>query len=283
MKDSTKRKIKISIYSFLSLIFLIGIFIWLSFHSLKLLYAEKMVSGQKYSQEEANQVYPKFSYLPPEWTNMFKLPMNNIWKQLDIKGMNYFVFGKPKSIFSSYSARSDPFSKYYQAWFGTYIIKGCVKWISKDMTRIDSVGLAQIAEKDQIAWLKGMGDKNPYAELRSVDSVDTVKACGKERRLYEETLMSHSDISTNTNKLIDLLGMPKLSYYDKLVNEYHDITLKCFICPWYNPQNDVTIIIYTCASKFKTKNNKVVDYFNKLKPEFIKMIKGVLIKTENKS
>ncbi len=284
MKTYTKRKIKISIYSILSVILFSSIFIWLSFHSLKLWTAERMVANQQYRQENANGVYAEFSYLPSEWTRTFKQPMNDIWKPLHIKGMNYFVFGKPRHLFSSYSERSDPYSKYYQAWFGVYIIKGCVKWIDKNNSKINVAGLARIAKADQLAWLRAMGDKNPIAKFKRADSTSTlIVISGKNRQLIRATIKSQSDISNNANKLINLIGMPKLGKIKKELSEYHNITLNGYFCPWYDSENDVTVIIYASGSKFKTSSGKTYDYFDKLEPEFINMIKGVKIRTMNKN
>lgn len=274
MKDKTKRIIRRVIFSLIFLFAIISLFIWLSFHTLKLRIAQYKFSKKVFEQEEINKVSVDFRYLPSGWTHILKQPMNNIWQPLDIEGMNYFVFGQPRSIFSNYSERSNPYSKYYQAWFGVYVIKGCVKWLDKENENIDVSGLAQIAELDQKAWLQKMGMENPKAVFTQVDSTKTICVGEIERVLIEAAIESNSDITGKSNQLIDLIGMPDLKSMQG-VEAYHKLTLNGYFCPWYDSEKDVTVLIYACGSKFTTKNGEKFEYFTEIKPEILKMIKGV--------
>jgi hypothetical protein len=233
-----------------------------------------MFSRKIDNQEHKNTITAQFTNRPKGWTNTFKQSMNTIWKPLDLTGMNYFVFGQPRNAFASFSERSNPFSKYYQAWFGVYIIQGCVKWIDKETQHIDVAGLAELAELDQEAWLKAMGMSSPVAKFKKVNSSNTIDVCGQNRKLIEATIESNSDISNQTNKLAKLIGMPNIKDMAD-IKEFHEITLNGYFSPWYDHENDITIFIYVCGSEFITKNKKVFDYFKELKPEIHEMMKGI--------
>lgn len=126
--------------------------------SIKVKLGGRISVKQQDSLENVMAIRPKFDYLPSKWSPMFKQNMNNVWKKLNIQGINYFAFGKP-GLFKKYASRTDPNAKYYQAWFGTYIIKAdkqVFQSSNADINKFPEVGIMQygkLAEYDQMAWL----------------------------------------------------------------------------------------------------------------------------------
>jgi hypothetical protein len=248
--------------------------------SLKIKIGAKMTIKNKDSLENVMNIRPNFIYKSNGWSSMFKQNMNDAWKKLNIKGINYFLLGKPRAL-KGYVSRSDIKSKFYQAWFGTYIIQANEDVFSIPNEKINESPLegimeyGKVAEHDQIAWLIAMGDKNPVAKSISYVPIIQINIDGQVVQLFEGTIESHSDLSEEKTSLNKLLGMPKANKWREKVEPFHNITLKGIYCIWYN-KNDRTIkIIYGCGSILKFKDGTTVDYYTVLKNDLIKMFQNV--------
>lgn len=235
-------------------------------------------------KESTDGIKPLFTYLPDSWVPPLEQSMDHIWEPLCLRGMNYFTFGRPKSELTGYAERSNPFSKYYQAWFGVYVIKSTAKHFGfeSDEVRIEELG--KLAEFDQRAWLKAMNDPQPVAKF--VDFGEKIKVLidGKERFLYEMSLISHSDLTeSQDSNLAKMLGMPPKSEWGHELSAYHELTLKGIYGAWYEELYDVTIVIYGCGSVFKTSSGQVYDHYQKIKEELLALARGIKLVAVEKS
>ena len=259
------------------LILLLGWILWLGRTSLILRLAAWQTGRKAVATETRNGLKPEFEMLPAGWIPQMCQPMDGIWTGLGLKGMNYFSFGGPAHRFDDYSARSDPSSPLYQAWFGVYVIAGHANWVSADGT-ITGSELARVAEFDQNAWLGAMGDTKPQTEFVASEKPESVKIAGKVRPLIVATFRSHSDLNTNKSKLAELVGMPRQEQWNRDLDSYHNVLLTGFLSAWYEPAKDVTIVVYANGAGYKTRNGREVDCFPALRKDFISLMSALEFK-----
>jgi hypothetical protein len=217
---------------------------------------------------------PRFKTLPRGWVAQMCEPMDRIWAPLGLKGTNYYSFAGPARASDSCSARSDPSSRFYQAWFGVYIIAGRGNWLSADRS-INSPDLLRIAERDQNAWLSAMGDEHPETSCIATQKLESLEIAGRMRPLVKATFRSHSDLNPGKTGLAAQLGMPKPEQWNRDLEAYHDILLTGFISTWYEPAENATIVVYASAAGYRTKAGRVVDYFPNLQKDLLSMMRSV--------
>lgn len=270
------RKIGIVI---LALLVIVVVFVAASFHALRLHFGVWKINGRPANQEILNGVKPRFGYLPAPWISpMIKQEMNQIWEPLNLKGMNYFTFAGPKNILAKFVERSNPYSPYYQAWFGVYIIKAPQgrERFGFDREEMDVKELGKLAVYDQNAWLKAAGDPNPLVRGKHYEKAGKIRLGGIERALYEGAMSSHSDLSGNKESfLIRFLGAPLKSTWERDLTPHHVVTLNGVYCGWYSPEFEVTIVFYGCGSLFRASSGKTYNHFEKIKGELLKMAEGI--------
>jgi hypothetical protein len=205
-----------------------------------------------------------------------KQEMTAICRPLGLRGMDYFTFGGPKHFFARYVERSNPFSRFDQAWFGVYIIKASKERFGLDGDGIEAV--ARLAESDQRAWLEAMGDPDPVATWTKLGLREEILIDGHEVSLWEGTIVSHSDLTdAPVSRFASLLGMPPQSNWEGVVTLYHEITLKGIYGAWYLEECGVAVVLYGCASVFDTVGGETYDYYELMKPELLRLALGVKI------
>jgi hypothetical protein len=233
-------------------------------------------------QENSTGATVKLTIIPKGWANPFKLPMNDIWKDLNLRGVNYFTFGESPGL-ASYSTRADFRSSRYQAWMGVYVVEAKKSVFGHDNSVINRNPslfireLSRLAEHDQKAWLKAAGDPSPKAKLTKFRRVGSLRVAGEERAVFEGTMVSHSDLSLSENGPASLLGRPKESYWSPHLSPYHDVVLKGYYVPWYSEEFKTVFVAYGNATSFKTKSGAVIDYGPSLENELKNMIAGVRV------
>ena len=261
----------------LFMVLLLGVMLCFGRTSLKIHLAVRQMARKEFAPEKRNRVRPEFKVLPSDWIPAMRQPMDKIWAGLGLKGMNYFSFGGPAHWFTSYSARSDPSSPLYQAWFGVYVIAGRANWLSPDGTIVISK-LAQSAEFDQNAWLKAMGDRSPQTEFVASEKEETVVIAKEVRPLITATFRSHSDLNTNIRGMSGLIGMPPDKQWARNLDSYHDVMLTGLLSTWYESADDVTIVVYANSAGYHTKDGRDVDFFPVLRTDLMSMMSGVEFK-----
>ena len=255
-----------------------SVLIFYSFHWLRLQAGAWIGDRNITDQEVISGVRPIFSYLPAGWTSPMKQDMNTIWEPLGLRGMNYFTFGGAKTLFSKYARRSDPHSKFYQAWFGVYVIQGGEDRFTLMGNDIDIEALGRLAQFDQIAWLTAMGDSQPTATWTGFIRQDRILIEGIERPCFEGTIVSHSDLTDRRDSgHVRLLGMPPRSSWEYTLIPYHHLTLKGIYGGWYSAAHGVTIVYYGCGSVFTTRTGEKIDYYQEIKQDLIRLAEGMKI------
>jgi hypothetical protein len=224
--------------------------------------------------ESPQGLIPRFNTLPPGWVAQRCQPMDRIWAPLGVKGTNYYSFGGPAKASDTYSARSDPSSWLYQAWFGVYIIAGRASWFAADGT-VSFSDLSRLVQRDQNAWLSAMGDAHPETSCAATEKLEPLEIAGKTRPLIKATLRSHSDLNSGKTGLAEALGMPKPEQWNRDLDPYHDILLTGLLSTWYEPAENATIVVYASAAGYRTKHGRTVDYFPSLQKDLLSMMRRV--------
>jgi hypothetical protein len=233
-------------------------------------------------QEDSTGATVKLTTIPKGWAKPFKLPMNDIWRELNLRGVNYFTFGESHGL-AGYSSRADFRSPRYQAWMGVYAVEAKKNIFDGDNSSINRNPslfireLSRLAEHDQKAWLKAVGDPSPKAKLTKFRRVGSLRVAGEERAVFEGIMVSHSDLSLSENGPASLLGHPKASYWSPHLSPYHDLVLKGYYVPWYSEEFKTVFVAYGNATSFKTKSGVVIDYGPDLENELKRMIVGITV------
>lgn len=234
-------------------------------------------------QERADGATVVLAAIPNGWTKPFKLPMNDIWRDLHLRGVNYFTFGAPHGL-SGYSSRADFRSPRYQAWMGVYAVEA-----KQNVFRVENESinrnpaslirqLARLVEHDQNAWLRASGDPSPRASSRHFRRAGTLRIASADRAVFEATMASHSDLSSTGGGVAGMLGHPKPNYWLPHLAPNHDIILEGFYVPWYAPESRTVFVAYANASSFTTKEGETIDYTRTLRPELETMLSGIIIR-----
>jgi hypothetical protein len=235
-----------------------------------------MINRNTARQEIINGVKPIFTKLPAGWIMPMKQEMNRIWEPLHLNGMNYFTFGGSKTLFSKFVERSNPRSRFYQAWFGIYVIKNEGKSLGIRDGNPDIIALGKLANFDQRAWLKAMGDPTPKVEGIGYVKTDSLSIEGIKQAFFEGEILSHSDLTDPiSSKLVRLLGMPPKSRWKDDVTKYHDITLKGIYGVWNSDRYDVTFVVYGCGCSFETASHKFFNHYDEIRHDLAAMAEGI--------
>jgi hypothetical protein len=207
----------------------------------------------------------EFDSLPPGWVTGQLNEMDPIWQPLGARGMNYYSYGAPVPP-ATYAARSDPWSPFYQAWLGAYVVVGALDSASADSADAQQHWIVALAERDQRSWLEGMGDPSPLAQATLPLRRSDLLVAGTKRALYEGEMRSHSDLSRGGTPLSNALGMPPVLDWRADLEPFHDVVLHVQGAIWYDRARHVTIIVYAASSQFRTRSGKLTDYGPTLDP-----------------
>ena len=225
------------------------------------------------AQEHKDGVAVEFGNRPTAWVAPMKNLMNPIWKPIEFSGVNYFTFAGPSSAFGYFSERSNPASRYYQAWFGAYVAKPDGGVIPTDLSALAN----QIASLDQRSWLEAMGDPHPLAEGGDGGQEGLVTIDGHEVPLWHFSMRSHSDLSPPQpqNPLAVLIGAPREADWRADVDPFHDVSIDGYFAGWNQTPGDVVVIVYTAAVAYDTRSQGRRDNSSSLKDELLGMMRGV--------
>ncbi len=240
-----------------------------------------------YPEEKKYQMIPHFSYAPKPWT---KYPIKTrLLRAKEIMQENqdwlgYFFLGGYRNWKSAFIERFNPYSPYYQAWVGCYVIHTP---ITKNSTRI--VGfeengepildeLATIGLGDQLAWLHSYGDPKPYVEVVKAEPLPPQNFHPLAQAAFLGEMWTHSDV--NLNGSIDwrynlIFGKPHPRIL-KTVEPYHDILMRGYYIAWCQPEKRITVISYgAVAAHFETKSGKTISHWDTLNEELKRVIKSL--------
>ena len=254
--------------------------------SVRLFIAGKITARQIFENEKSMGATVLFSKIKKGWIKYpLKGPMDNIWKyRIKRKGMNYFIMGAPKSIFSSYVERFNPKSKFYQAWFGCYTVldeKGKAPYGFKNDNPVWK-DFIKLAVEDQNAWLYTYGLKSPNTKItEQIKETKIIYFNGHKAFLSFWEGESRSDLNergSTSSDLNSLLGIPPKKHWNKIVKAHHKLMLKGFFIAWRESPCPATFCCYGCGVKFRTIDGKIIDTFEIIKKDLLEMAKGIKIK-----
>ena len=198
-------------------------------------------------QERADGTRVEFAQLPSAWTSPMKNQMNEIWKSAGVEGVNYYSFAGPRTLFQTYSARSDARSPYYQAWVGAYVVRKKDGNLPDDLQEL----VRQLTALDQQSWLEAMGDPKPVAEVTDLVSSGKIAIDGSDWPLWHVSYRSHSDLSADPNSsLAGILGMPPKSSWPDGVSAFHDLTLDGYLAWRLDAQRRNAVVVYAVSASY---------------------------------
>jgi hypothetical protein len=148
----------------------------------------------------ASAPVPLFQSISKNWMpNVNRQWMDNIWRREGIaaSGENYFYFPAPAAG-NAYSQRFDPASKYFQSWFGMYVVKndGHSGYGSAE-GQPDARFVLRLLMTDQRAWLKNFaGMENVVVALDELTPISCTKVsvAGLEGWKIAARLLSNADV-----------------------------------------------------------------------------------------
>ncbi|HEY2721914.1 MAG TPA: hypothetical protein VGI82_09315 [Chitinophagaceae bacterium] len=235
-------------------------------------------------QETINGVQPAPLKQIAEWSPFFKQEMNNMWQSIGLKGMNYYAIGEPAKD-KKYSQRSDFKSKYYQAWFGTYVIDAKNQLFDLPNDSINTSNkeviekLVNIGVLDQDSWLYATGDPEALTSTNLImpksnfEIIDNFLLDGQHVPVIQFSMNSHSDLTDTATGLTKMIGMPDKSEWESQLQPNHPVVLNGFYIYWYNKKDNTLKIIYGVGCAFSTKNNIDYNTYGLIKKDMLDMAK----------
>lgn len=226
----------------------------------------------------ARHFHVEFGPLPEGWTQNREV-MDPHWVALRATGTNYYALGAARPG-RKYVERSDPGSRFYQAWFGVYAVDGHGDLFRGHDRNGQFAWLARLAEFDQSSWLEAMGDPHPLARWTSRGTPHEQVIAGAARTSFTATMKSHSDVSVlgpQSTPLARALGMPNLNVGRVRVGSFHPLTLRGFYAFWYDAKRKTTFVVYGVSSAFTDKNGRAHDNAIALRADFKRLLANVRI------
>jgi hypothetical protein len=243
-----------------------------------------MTNKQSSTQEIADGVKPVLASTSDGWTPFISQNMDEIWQSIHLQGVNYYSMGEPAAG-NSFSERSNFKSKFYQAWFGNYVIDAQNQLfdfpndeINSDKKRVIDL-LMQIGILDQSSWLYAMGDQDASHSTTLADSasnysvLDHLSIDGQTAPVIIFSLNSHSDVNDSATQLSGLVGRPDKSYWQPALNANHNMVITGFFIYWYNKTDQTLKIIYGTGCSFATKDKTVYNTYPLIKNGMLLMAK----------
>ena len=234
------------------------------------------MTNKKPLQQEMTDGVKAVLPIPAEgWTALLPQNMDEIWQTIGLKGVNYYSLGEPKAG-NTYSERSNYKSKFYQAWFGTYIIdakKQLFEFPNEEINSNKKIVIDQLMKigiLDQSSWLIAMGDKNGSYSTTMTDSTSNYSLLnhfsidGQVAPVIMFSLNTHSDLTDSTTQLSGLVGMPDRSYWQNALDPYHHMVLTGFFIYWYNKTDQTLKIIYGTGCSFVMKDGSHTDTYSSI-------------------
>ena len=232
--------------------------------------------------------------LGPGWINgQMVFDMTGIWRAagIEAQGVNYFTIG---AVENNHSSRFDYRSPYYQAWLGGYLVKFAQSrtWQINDHFKL--------GEADQKAWLAQYGDPKPQAAVNYQKIIEHKPIIIDKFRakLYEGSIGSHTDVGKGRRPLLFPLYMTGFAqtfnksklglklkarnltpenYRESLpISSFQPIELHGFVAIAAITKY-IKAVVYANGAIFKDQQGNQYNTFDKLKPEFLRLMKAVKI------
>jgi hypothetical protein len=173
-------------------------------------------------------------------------------KKLDLNGCNYFPLPAPLPDVQ-YSARFDPRSVYFLSWVGVYILPPI------DGERVPKSVYAELGNRDNLGWLKNMGDPKPFSVTENPPLVCMERdENGNECRWsVMQDYVTHSDVGANN----PIEGVPPIMRVEKdpwtgKYGSYQEIRQSpTYFELWY--ENDYLIVAFVSCTDVTDASGRV--------------------------
>lgn len=179
-------------------------------------------------------------------------------RPVDLRGANFFVFPAPREG-TSYSARFDANSPFFQAFFGVYALP------PHEGTRLplDMQLLAELGRRDNQAWLRFMGDPN-YAQTSAlVESDHTLEASaadGSQRKIGTVRFDWHVDVGPGNPRpggaAPDLWAPPASAWRDHVSAYQPAVQRPARFVAWH--AGDYLIANFIIAAEFRRRDGAMI-------------------------
>ena len=226
---------------------------------------------------------PKFQRISDNWIkDPFHVSMAAIWRRegIPVSGENYYYVPAPAPD-QEYSRRFDPTSKYFQSWFGVYVLKqmetGPYGFENNKLVPRDFI---QLGIADQRAWLRNAGfEFTQHAEIDTsfaIESMPTTIA-GKDAWRLTARIRSNADVGEKypQNRRVGYVNVPPAAWVNDL-NSYEPVLLDavCYIVP--DPEKKVTYVIYFNGVEFFDKSGQRHQTLPEIMTELEAMVSSVV-------
>jgi hypothetical protein len=224
-------------------------------------------------------------WVEPEWMpRIFSLSMATHWQQVpcgngqhqDFDGISYFLMPAPAQD-TGYSAHFNPESPYFFSFFGLYVIPPV------NGQRVSPSIFAELGNRDNLAWLKSMGDPAPYSEP-IVPLLAAIEGAGDPQKWsFIANYQLHGDLGHHNpqSNFPETLMPPRPtlpSAWLEQVDSYQDLTMVCRGFLWY--EGDYLVMNFFNGVEFTNKAGKTINTYNDY-PEFreqlLRMADGIKI------
>lgn len=241
-------------------------------------------------------IKPRFGYLGGFLSGNEQSLMTKYWQGagIPIRGTNYWTFGPPTQCGAS--SRFDPESKFYQAWFGSYVHCGTDGMqFGMNGNEPDINVLKRLSEVDQTLWLKGYGDPAPVARLDTFEPRDKIRVDNHVAWVYYGEIASHSDVGFHGKGYEGAYGIarkmrlksdakvgrdifvPKPELCKGKVEPHHNVLLKGLFT--VVPLGAATLSVYINGAEFADNKGAVHDTWRLLEGDALDIIRDVKIRT----
>ncbi len=198
---------------------------------------------------------------PVDWgPHLYSNDMRPHWQgvevenqKLDLNGCNYFPLPAPLPDVS-YSARFDPRSVYFLSWVGVYIVPPV------NGVRVPPEVYAELGNRDNVAWLRNMGDREPVSTMADVAlQCNERDANGDESRWSViQNCATHSDVgdrnpAKGVPAIMRVEGGPGKGQYESYQKTDQSPT---YFEIWY--ENDYLIIAFVSCTEIEDRHGRIL-------------------------
>jgi hypothetical protein len=226
---------------------------------------------------------PIFKEISDNWVkDPFHVSMAAIWRRegIPVSGENYYYVPAPVPD-QEYSRRFDPTSKYFQSWFGVYVLKpmetGPYGFENNKLVPRDFI---QLGIADQRAWLRNAGfEFTKQAEIDTSFAIESMPTTisGKDAWRIIARIRSNADVGENypKNRRVGYVNVPPTAWANDL-NSYEPVLLEavCYIVP--DQMKNVTYVIYFNGVEFLDKSGQRHQTLPEIMAELEAMVSSVV-------
>jgi hypothetical protein len=203
---------------------------------------------------------PKFQYVSDNWMKEpFHISLTSIWQneQIPATGESYYYLPVP-TLGKLYSQRFDPTSRFFQCWFGVYVLKPTeARPYGFENSKPIPQHFIRLAMADQRAWLqKAAGVRAPQLDIDTSFAVTCAPStvAGKQAWRIAARLHSNVDVGENNrqNTRAAYANVPNAAWLPYL-DSYASVLLDVVFYVVNDGESKATYVIYYNGVEFVDK------------------------------